>query len=348
MWPGLVILNGRPRHPQSQGLVERGNSTLCDILGKFMQDRDTNHWVPCLLPTIYSMNTSLAQGIKHTPFEVVFGQKPRLNMTLWESISDQGIEDEDDLPPSIRKQLEENLNTDATTDEDSIPSLLLNGVPPNQQGVLIDPVNINDLSDENNVEKNIVDETNTCNLGLVDFPHTAIRSKAADTYLARTTRQQQAHKVHLQLLQEKCNIGDFVGLQINKVDRTNTDPKLLPCKIIAKEAERVKLACVYGIINQWWTINVLVGLTAVPHELVHLQLDHLQEISMITASKLYVRSPINGICCSCKGGFDIQINISYDKIWTKTKSAMAGTTDHYILTWPRLILHWPEEKNILV
>ena len=83
MRPGLVILNGRPRHPQSQGLVERGNSTLCDVLGKFMQDRDTNHWVSCLLPAVYSMNTSLAQGIKHTPFEVVFGQKQRLNMTLW-------------------------------------------------------------------------------------------------------------------------------------------------------------------------------------------------------------------------------------------------------------------------
>jgi hypothetical protein len=78
MWPGLVILNGRPRHPQSQGLVECGNSTLCDILGKLMQDRDTIHWTQCLSPAVYSMNTSLAQGIKHTPFEVVFGQKPRL------------------------------------------------------------------------------------------------------------------------------------------------------------------------------------------------------------------------------------------------------------------------------
>ncbi len=38
MRPGHVIVNGRPRHPQSQGLVERGNSTLCDILGKFMQN----------------------------------------------------------------------------------------------------------------------------------------------------------------------------------------------------------------------------------------------------------------------------------------------------------------------
>ena len=117
MWPGLIILNGRPRHPQSQGLVERGNSTLCEILGKFMQDRSTSQWVSCLGPTIYSMNTSIAQGIKHTPFEVVFGQRPRIDSTLWKSIEEQGIEDEDDLPLSIREQLDDALN--ATTEKES-------------------------------------------------------------------------------------------------------------------------------------------------------------------------------------------------------------------------------------
>jgi hypothetical protein len=63
------------------------------------------------------MNTSIAQGIKHTPFEVVFGQKPRLNVTLWRSIADQGIEDEEDLPTSILKQLAEISNTYATRNE---------------------------------------------------------------------------------------------------------------------------------------------------------------------------------------------------------------------------------------
>jgi hypothetical protein len=28
-----------------------------------------------------------------------------------------------------------------------------------------------------------------------------------------------------------------------------------------------------------------------------------KEISMITASKLYVRGAVNGVCCSCKGGW---------------------------------------------
>ena len=120
MWPGLVILNGRPRHPQSRGLVECGNSTIRNVLGKFMQDRDTNHWMSCLLPAVYSMNTSLAQRIKHTPFEVVFGQQPRLNMTLWQSISNQSIKNEEDLPSSIQQQLEESPGSDIPTDESMI------------------------------------------------------------------------------------------------------------------------------------------------------------------------------------------------------------------------------------
>jgi hypothetical protein len=54
--------------------------------------------------------------------------------------------------------------------------------------------------------------------------------------------------------------------------------------ISAKEAERLKLACVHGIIDQWWPINALIGLSAVPSELVHLQLDSIPEISMIVCN----------------------------------------------------------------
>ena len=139
-----------------------------------------------------------------------------------------------------------------------------------QQTVSSPPILTPDPFDDDDVKKTTLCESNIESLGLTGFPHVYIRSKAADAYLARTTRQQLTHKAHMQLLQDKCNIGDFVGLPIDKVDRTNTDPKLLPCVIIAKEAKKVKLACVNGIINQWWTINVLVGLTAVPYELIHL------------------------------------------------------------------------------
>jgi transposase InsO family protein len=92
VWPGLVIINGRPRHPQSQGLVERGNATLCQVLGKFMEDQNTTSWTKCLLPALYSMNTSLARGVQMAPYEVVFGQKPRADYELWKLIGEQSKE----------------------------------------------------------------------------------------------------------------------------------------------------------------------------------------------------------------------------------------------------------------
>ncbi|CAF1150067.1 unnamed protein product [Didymodactylos carnosus] len=97
-WTGLTIVNGRPRHPQSQGLVERGNATLCNILGKFMHHHGTTYWTECLLPVVYSMNTSLSRAVNTTPFEIVFGQKPRTDCVFWKTVSEQGITDETDLP----------------------------------------------------------------------------------------------------------------------------------------------------------------------------------------------------------------------------------------------------------
>ena len=125
IWPGLIIINGRLRHPQTQGLVERGNATLCQILGKLMENRKTTAWSICLPPTLYSMNTSLARGVQMTPYEIVFGQKPRADYDSWKLIDEQSkqklfllqskkdcmllldITMEEGLPPSILQSLTE-------------------------------------------------------------------------------------------------------------------------------------------------------------------------------------------------------------------------------------------------
>jgi len=44
MWPSLVMVHGKPRHPQSQGSVERANGDIKDMLVAWMGDNKTNDW----------------------------------------------------------------------------------------------------------------------------------------------------------------------------------------------------------------------------------------------------------------------------------------------------------------
>lgn len=43
-WPDLTIINGRPRHPQSQGLVERSNAVVQKMLGKWQDTNNRRDW----------------------------------------------------------------------------------------------------------------------------------------------------------------------------------------------------------------------------------------------------------------------------------------------------------------
>ncbi len=43
-WSDLLIINGRARHPQSQGLVERSNAVVQQMLGKWLDINKTSDW----------------------------------------------------------------------------------------------------------------------------------------------------------------------------------------------------------------------------------------------------------------------------------------------------------------
>ena len=44
LWTELVIVHGKPRHPQSQGFVEQANSDIKDMLIAWMSVNDTRDW----------------------------------------------------------------------------------------------------------------------------------------------------------------------------------------------------------------------------------------------------------------------------------------------------------------
>lgn len=67
MWPELVLINGRPRHPQSQGSVEKANGSMKDSLMAWMkehaQDQEgTPKWSYGLMFVQWSLNTTVHEG----------------------------------------------------------------------------------------------------------------------------------------------------------------------------------------------------------------------------------------------------------------------------------------------
>jgi len=56
MWPRTKIVRGSPRHPQSQGSVERGNAILKTKLAKWMEYNRSKHWTEGLSIVTHAMN----------------------------------------------------------------------------------------------------------------------------------------------------------------------------------------------------------------------------------------------------------------------------------------------------
>ena len=99
LWPQLVMVHGKPRHPQSQGSVERANSDIKDILVSWMRDNNTNDWTIGLKFTQQQKNCSHHSGINQTPYKALFGENPKVGLTSSSLPAEilERLQSEDDL-----------------------------------------------------------------------------------------------------------------------------------------------------------------------------------------------------------------------------------------------------------
>jgi len=73
-------------HPQTNGLTERFNRTIQEILSKFVNSSQTN-WDDLLQPAVFAYNTSIHSSTGFSPFEMVHGYLPNMPIEAESAIS---------------------------------------------------------------------------------------------------------------------------------------------------------------------------------------------------------------------------------------------------------------------
>lgn len=104
IWPELRIVHGTPRHPQSQGSIERSNDDIKQMLIAWTIDNQTSQWAEGLRFVMFQKNSSPHRNLENqTPLSVLFGKKGSSGMArtqLPKDIIDK-LEKEEDLLQSL-------------------------------------------------------------------------------------------------------------------------------------------------------------------------------------------------------------------------------------------------------
>ncbi|CAF0907250.1 unnamed protein product [Didymodactylos carnosus] len=99
--------------------------------------------------------------------------------------------------------------------------------------------------------------------------------------------------------------GDLTGLKIDKVDRTNTTSKILPCKVISIQSSSdnmntYRLYTTKYVLSSRYGVNDLIDITKCNFS----ELRAIDSQTFIQACKDYVSSGVNPVAeaCACNSG----------------------------------------------
>ena len=209
LFPEIILVNGRPRHPQSQGSVERGNGDLKVKLTAWMRDNQSSQWSYGIRFVQWAMNSSYHESIKMSPYQAYTGNLPRcgLRSRLPEEFLSKIT------PEMDEDELEKLLESSSNSGSPVAPGCLTDSAAaaaPAAPGCSTKTARPRTVEDEN--EQSSTD----------DPPHPAKRARK----LAVQGLEQQAKR----MLTRSCrslrtvNVGDNVAVPVSEFDRGKADP----------------------------------------------------------------------------------------------------------------------------
>lgn len=79
---GITVRLTSAYHPQANGIVERGHQELIGSLKKWLGDRRQGLWPDYLDLAVFADNLTVRRGRGHSPFELMFGRDPLVDLQL--------------------------------------------------------------------------------------------------------------------------------------------------------------------------------------------------------------------------------------------------------------------------
>ena len=257
MWPRLRIVHGRPRHPQSQGSVERTDAEVTRLLRNWRGEnggKDAS-WVQGLPFVQFQINKAYNSGIKMSPCEALYGKTASVGLAST-SLPPSTYEVEEDItediyeamiagtytaPSSINYPVLQENEQDATVVpslQEEVPRLQEEPLPSLQEEEITINIDNSDLLEQvecavcskpmqqlsfcNTCGKGIHLECtvdNNCMFCIVEEGRSKKRKLVNDAQDKQAAKMLKRTEANLPQLQ----VGDNVRVAIPKVDRGRAD-----------------------------------------------------------------------------------------------------------------------------
>lgn len=228
MWKDVKIIYGKSRHSQTQCSLERTNQNIRNMLTTWMNDNNTNKWSDGLFFVQFTKNTTYHGGLRRSPYEAMFGIKPKRGIVL-SSLSDEqiaSIENED--------QLEEIVNTSKEN--------------------LSDGHTVNHIS-KKSIKGNLKPTKSSYQALTKQHKSTLKRAATKENLLPQATKMLRISKRKF----PPAQIGDTVQIQVPDNYRESTDAtNVLAVVIGIEDSDFYKLANKNGTLRELYSRNQFV------------------------------------------------------------------------------------------
>ena len=295
LWPQLHLVHGKPRHPQSQGSVERANADIKDIFAAWLSDNNTQDWSLGLRLFQNQKNSAYHAGIKCTPYSAMFGCEAKVGLittSLPQEIIEH-LETEADLLsvlgqpstppeelPSTSSDVPPLMNLDDTPTEqhmassdgpttllvDQEPAAFVESPPPVQMQPAESTAPANSvgspLPPQLTMASSISLEVHSSPPALSPAPHTVVASHQSSITVQRkraqeTLASQAEHMVkRSRITLQAGDEGDNVAIPVPMVDRGRGDPhNILGVIINRDDNDLYTIAVKQGLLKNKFTRN---------------------------------------------------------------------------------------------